>query len=145
MAIKGPETTAGKITLGAAVLAALTSFTTLGAAIVMWEKVRPWQSEESIRESADRDKELSRKLATHKRELAREDAEIKSRACENTLARLQSSLFQALANEVDATERSVTLADSQAKSLNRKMIQQAKEAQHTFEQQYEHEKKECDF
>ena len=140
-----PETTAGKVTLGAAILVAATSFTTLGAAVIMWEKVRPWQSEAQIRASSDRDDSLTRELIKHKRELVQEDAEIKSRACENTLARLQNNLFQALANEVEATERNVTLVDSQAKALNRKMIQQAKEAQHTFEQRYEHEKKECDF
>ena len=145
MVIKTPETTAGKVTLGAAILVAATSFTTMGAAVIMWEKVRPWQSEAQIRASSDRDDALVRELLSHRRELVREDAEIKARACENTLARLQSSLFQAQANEVAATERAVTLADADAKTLNRKMIQQAKEAQHTFAEQYDHEKRECGF
>lgn len=126
MALK-PQTTAGKVTLGAALLAALASFTTVGSAIVMWEQIRPWMSELEEKALADRDKEL------------------KARACENTLARLQSSLFQAQANEVEATERSVTLADMQAKALNRKMIQQAREAQHSWAEQYAHEKKVCGF
>ncbi len=145
MAIKPPETTTGKITLGAALLAVLASFTTVGSAIVMWEQVRPWQSETEIRESVDRDKEFVRELTKHKRELEREDAEIKARACENTLARLKSSLYAAQGSEISAVERHLTLADPDAKALNTKMIQQSRESQHTFTEQYEHEKKECDF
>ncbi len=167
MPIKPPETTAGKITLISAILLVAASFTTVGGAIVMWDKVRPWMSEAEERSILDRDANLERAAAKLKRELAAEatklrreleaeatklrreleaeDKLLKTRACENTLARLQGSLFQARDNEVSAVERAVTLADTQAKSLNRRIIQQAREAQHTFEQQYEHEKKECNF
>lgn len=144
MALK-PQTTGGKVGLGAAIIVMATSFTTVGAAIIQWETLRPWMSESQVRAIADKDKELAREDAKLRRELAAEDKLIKTRACENTLARLQAQLFQAQANEVNAIERSVTLADTQARALNNKIILDAKEAQHTFEEQYDQEKKECGF
>lgn len=109
---------AKKLTLLGVIVGGATSFTAIGGAVVMWEDVRPWMSN-------------AEKLEQH------------DRACESILWTIQTDLFNAQSNEVNALERQDRLTDPDALVLNRNIISQAKKAQQLFKDKLEFQKERC--
>ena len=115
-----PQTTKQKITIGAIVIGAFASFTTVGGAILMWEDLRPWMSE-------------------------LEEKEMRDRACEAKLWTIQSDLFRQQATKADALESLSHLTLGDARAGYHGVVRSASEAIQGFTESYKHEKKECDF